>query len=306
MSGFAGMRVFVTGGSGFVGLHLIRALLESGAQVTIWLHQRELPGDIVTCNVVRAETLPVDCEALLKCDAVCHVAAYVPPRLEDPTFARQCFEANALLTFQLAHIAARNSKMKFVYFSLGMGYLVPPGRPAQETDALYPAARAPFYLGSKLLGEIYVESVRWQHSLPWHSLRIGSIYGEGMRASSVPAIFIEQARRRKPLRVHHGGLPSCDFVHVSDVVFAALSALRSGEPGIYNVGSGRASSLLQLAQTVVEVFGSSSNTEIVPPNGRVPPSFPALNCDKAAAAWNYRPLDLHAGLQRTKQAMEAA
>jgi nucleoside-diphosphate-sugar epimerase len=152
MSGFAGMRVFVTGGSGFAGCDLVRALHESGGQGAIWLHQREPPSDIASCNVVHAETLPADCEALLKCDTVCHVAAFV--RLEDPTFARQCFEASALLTLQLALAAACNSKMKFVYFSLGQGYLVPPGCPAQETDSLLSRSMRTFLIRSKLLGEI--------------------------------------------------------------------------------------------------------------------------------------------------------
>src|SRR5580704_4869435 len=147
MSGFAVMRVFVTGGSGFAGCDLVRALHESGAQGAIWLHQREPPSDIASCNVVHAETLSADCKALLKCDTVCHVAAFAS--LEDPTFARQCFEASALPTLQLALAAARNSKMKFVYFPLGQGYLVPPGCPAQETDSLLSRSPRTFLIGEQ-------------------------------------------------------------------------------------------------------------------------------------------------------------
>jgi len=176
----------------------------------IWLNQREPPSDIASCNVVHAETLPADCEALLKCDTVCHVAAFA--RLEDPKFARQYFEASALLTLQLALAAARNSKIKFVYFSLGQGYLVPPGCPSQETDSLLSRSTRSFLIREQAAGRDYVENLRRQRSSPWHLLHIGSICGDGMRANFVPAIFIEQARRGKPPCVRHGGLPSCDFV----------------------------------------------------------------------------------------------
>lgn len=297
------LRIFLTGATGFAGGQIARSLLQHGAQVTAWLHQHELPQELAACTALPSHDLAKVRDAILNCDAVCHAAAFVPPQLEDPQFARQCIEANALLTLELAQAAARNPKIRFVYFSLGQGYVVR-GRAAKESDPLYPSARAPFYLGSKLLGEIYLENLRRQKNLQSSSLRIGSIYGSGMRHTSAPAVFMENARRNQTLRVHHGGTPACDFVHVSDVVHVALSALAgTGAPGIYNVGSGHASSLLELAQATVEVFGSSSKIEVEPAQGKPPESFAALDTSKAAAAFGYQPLDLRAGLEKEKRRM---
>lgn len=294
-----GMRVLVTGAAGFAGGHLTRALLDSGAEVTALRHRRDLPRELT------GRMLPGDAgalrEAVAECDAICHAAAFVPPALEDPSFASECFETNAAFTLKLAQAAAQNPKLKFIYYSLGQGYQVPAGRAATETDLLYPT-RSCFYLGSKMLGELYVESLRREHALPWYSFRIASMYGTGMRSSSVVAIFMDRARTNQALEVHHSGMPACDFVHVSGVTSVVLNALvTDAEPGIYNVGSGRAVSLLELARTVVEVFGSSSKIEIQPARGNPPASFAPLDSRKAAAAFGYHPLPLRAGLEKEKQ-----
>ena len=296
-----GMRVFVTGGAGFAGIHLVRALLHVEAKPVAWLHERDLPPDLRHCEVVSGDVSRIS-DVMLSCDAVCHAAAYVPPDLEDSHYASACFENNALLTLNIAECISRKPEIKLVYFSLGQGYVVSRGAAARESDPMYPT-RAPFYLGSKLLGEIYVEHCRRQKSLPWYSLRIGSMYGSGMRASSVPAHFIERAIEGVPLRVLHGGIPECDFVHVSDVVSATLSALQSGEPGIYNVGSGRATTLLQLAETIIDVFASQSEIQVVPASGAIPSSFAALDSSKPRSTWGYKPLDLRAGLMKEKNAL---
>jgi nucleoside-diphosphate-sugar epimerase len=299
-----GKRVLVTGATGFLGQHLVPQLLAAGAEVTVWQHQNQIPLAWAQCRTVKGEIEGAALRsAILESAAMYHLAAFVPPNTEDPAHAARCLEANALLTLKLAEIARQNPRLRLVYFSMGQGYEVSGCRAARESDALYPAARAAYYLSSKLLGEIFVERVRREQGLPWISLRIGCCYGTGMRPTSAIPAFIKAAHRGSTLRVEHGGLPGCDYVHVSDVVSAGLKAFNADGSGIYNVGCGVASSLLDLAKAVVAVFNSNSKIDIIPAKGHPPASFAALDCSKAAATWGYQPLTLKQGLEKMKAEM---
>jgi len=108
-----------------------------------------------------------------------------------------------------------------------------------------------------------------------------------------------------PLTVFDGGRPTHDFVYVSDVVDAIMCALETGDPGIYNVGSGRGSTILELAQTVVETFpGHDIPIEIDPPSEDMPSSFPTLSIEKARKTWDFHPLSLREGLAEYRRQME--
>ena len=96
-----------------------------------------------------------------------------------------------------------------------------------------------------------------------------------------------------------------DFLHASDVVEVLIKALTKGGPGIYNRGSGRASSIASLAVTIEKIF-PERNVSIKPPgpDGKIPESFSALNISKAKRMWGFRPALLEEGLRRWKKQME--
>jgi nucleoside-diphosphate-sugar epimerase len=301
-------RVLVTGAAGFLGRHLVDGLLAEGWEVLALVHRRRLAvrpdstpvrlleGDINDPSVIRA--------AVSGASAVCHLAAYIPPNHADPTYAEPCLRTNALSTLHLAQAVLDHPGCTFLYLSSSNAY-APGADNASEEDALYPADRATYYLASKLLGELYVEHLRRTCRLRAVTLRVSTTYGWGMARGSVVSQFMERARQGLPLTVRDGGVPTYDFVYARDVVRVALAALRETRPGVYNVGSGTAHSLLDLAGAVANTFPEhGARIDVEPPVGPIPASFRAVSIQKAAATWGYKPASLREGLADYRRQME--
>lgn len=297
-------RVFVTGASGFIGTHVCRALVDANVQVVALIHRSEPKIEGIEVVQGGVEDLDAVGRALTKCDAVLHLAAFIPPNFDDPSYAEECFRSNALFTLRLVERALIAGQMRLVYLSSAQAYAYAP-TPVDETQPLYPASRAPYYLGSKLLGEIYVEHLHATRGLEAITLRLGSVYGPGMPENSVVARFMHAACAGRTLQVANGGSSSVDFVSVSDVIWAVLEAAQRGKAGVFNIASGVASSILDLARTVAEVFHDRQpDMKILPMRSAPPASFSPIDIAKAKREWGYRPIALREGLTRYRVAME--
>jgi UDP-glucose 4-epimerase len=240
---------------------------------------------------------------LSEVDAVCHLAAYLPPDYASPAYASACFEINALATLRLGGFCAEHGK-RFVFCSSGQAY-VHSSVAVTEDAPLYPAERATFYLASKLSGELFIERLRRCHGLEAITFRVGSCYGPGMPRSSVVAFFMAQALARKPLPVRDGGVPSCDFVYVTDVARLVTAALETGAGGVYNAGSGTATSVLDLAHAVKDTFSEFPiGIDVAPAAGPVPASFPPLSMAKTRSMWRHSPTSLKTGLEAFRAHLE--
>jgi UDP-glucose 4-epimerase len=292
--------VLVTGISSFIGAYVVARLAKAGYDVvglthnsisapdTAGLCSRIISGDVTEPRIME--------KALDGVAAVCHLAAYRPADYHDPSEAARCIEVNALGTLELARAALRLGVRRIVYASASNAY-VPGPEPAVEEHPVWPIGHAAWYLTSKIAAEFYLEQLRCTADLSPVILRIASCYGPGMGSRSVVARFVTCAQRGEPLDVLHGGRPTADFVHVLDVADCFGTALSAGEAGIYNVGSGCATTLLDLAQTAKTVFNSSAPVRIQPLAGPAPTGFPAVSIAKSAAAWGYAPMSLQSGLK---------
>lgn len=306
-------RVLLTGASGFLGAHMLETAIGAGWDVLALVHSRPLSlrqshAALPVVSVQEASSR--GWTAILaeeQINAVYHLAAFIPADHSDPTLAERCFQVNALLTLDLLRASVRAGVRRFVYFSAGSAYVPGLDRPAKETDPLYPALRSPFYLGSKVLGELFVEHFRCRYELSSICLRISSPYGVGMPSKSMVARFMTSAGQGLPLEVWEGGRYSVDLVYVEDVVSLAASALTAGAPGVYNVGSGVATSSLELAQTIARVF-SDRHVQIIvsPPGSNADLGFCALDISRAQATWGYSPRSLEDGLSAFRLSQEQA
>jgi UDP-glucose 4-epimerase len=296
-------RIIMTGSSGAIGRAVVAALIKSGKNV-ISISRKEtgseavagvrtLVGDIRKPEELRAH--------IAESDVICHLAAFIPPDFSDSSHARACFETNALATLRLAEIACEQKK-RFIYTSSGSIY-APSAVPVVETAPIYPEHHAPYYLGSKLLGELYVEHLRETRGLDSTILRVSSVYGAGL-TRTVVAKFVSDAIAGRPLRVFHEGKNRVDFVYVDDIARLVVSAVDGPQQGVFNAGSGTATSILGLAEIVREMFAEHDPwIEKIQPAGKPPPSFPALSMDRTSRAFSHTPTSLKAGLTAIKKVL---
>lgn len=300
-------RVLVTGGAGFVGQHVIAALAERGHQVVAVEHRHKLPADARAkcCSVVVGDISDEKVQrlAVKAADRVCHLAAYIPPNVDDPAEAEHCYRVNALATLGLAHAAVERGIERFVYVSTANCYAFS-GRPALEDDPIFPSRLGTYYFVSKLAGEIYLDHVCQRSTTCAVTLRIGTPYGPGEpRAKVVPA-FLACAALGEPLRLRHGGKPTYNFVYVDDVANCVAEASEYGQGGIYNFASRQNTSLLELAQAVAALHGDRQPPCTIKLEEAGPIlGFPPISVEKACRNWNLAPAGLSEGLRRYRDTL---
>lgn len=296
-------RAIVTGANGFIASNLVQRLLALGWSVT-GVH-RSKPGR----ELGHKGYHEISWEEFWKAeppgetDVVFHLAGYVPANMEDSACASLCLEANALLALRLAeHVAI--GKARLINASSGQGYLWQK-QPASEDLPLFPSGRGSIYLSSKLLGEIYVERTRLVKGLNAVTFRIGSCYGPGMSSNSLIARFSNAVRQGQPMHLRHGGMEQFDCVYVGDVVECMVRAASSDAKEIYNLGSGTASTVKDIATTVLHVFGGGA--EIIMDDGDekpLQPGFAPLCMKRCSETFGIMPHSLEEGVLGYKQWLE--
>ncbi len=264
----------MTGGAGFIGSNLVDALLERGDEVAVLddlsTGRREnLEGalergaELIEADVADAEAVGA-AVARLRPEAVYHLAAQMDVRRSvlDPGFDAR---VNVVGTANLLEAVRREAPSATVVFASTGGAIYGEGEgrelPFGEDSELAPEAP---YGQSKLAGEGYVAYYRRMHGLAATSLRLGNVFGprqDPLGEAGVVAIFCGRLRDGGRPTVFGDGLQTRDFIYVDDVVAAMLSAaerLRSGTDGIadvYNVGTGRETNVLELAETLASIGG---------------------------------------------------
>lgn len=302
-------RVVVTGASGFIGRRLVASLVQQGYEVTgidirtILENKLRHRTSVVEADLCDPKTYT---EHLSGVEAVVHAAAYIPFNHANPGEAADCFRVNTLATLALLQECERRNVLRFIYFSSGAVYSGLPTHLAVSEDArVYPDAHSCFYAASKLAGELFVSCFHRRGAFSAICLRLGSVYGLGMRSGAVVARFMAAAAQGEPLRVVGGGRAVYDYVYVDDVVDIATRCIDAHCSGVINVGSGRGTSVLELAKTIVKIFPERPvNLNIEPATTMDSPGLPPLNSEKAVQYLGFKPRTLEEGLTAFKHEME--
>jgi UDP-glucose 4-epimerase len=281
----------VTGGAGFVGSHVAEALLARGDEVTViddlstGKRENLPPGATLVEHDVRQ---PFELEA----DVVFHLAAQADVRVSvaDPGFDA---EVNVLGTIRVLE-AARLAGAQVVFASTGGAIYGECERPAREDDERRPLSP---YGVSKLAAEEYLAAYNRLHGTRHVALRYGNVYGprqDPHGEAGVVAIFLERLREGKPLTIFGDGAQTRDYVYVGDVARATLLAV--GHAGVFNVGTGRETSVLELAR----LAGDAEIQHAPERPGELQRSF--LDPARAEAELGFRAeVALEEGLRRTRE-----
>ncbi len=258
------MRVLVTGGAGFLGSHLVDALVEQGDEVVVLdslrrgrlshlrarLDERQIT--LVTEDVRDYASVM---RAMADAEIVYHLAAQsnVMGAMQDIDYS---FTTNVLGTFNVLKAAAAQGVRRVVFASSREVYGEPERLPVPEEAPL--EAKNP-YGASKVAAEAYCRAWQSVSSLECLVLRFANIYGPRDRDRVIP-LWMERAHQGEDLELY-GGQQVLDFLWVGHAVVALTAAASCPADGPVNVGSGRGVPLLDLAQHILTLTGSRSEVK---------------------------------------------
>lgn len=247
-------RVLVTGGAGFIGRHLCRALAEHGYKVgvlDIALENSDLANSVYRADV-RDEIAVRQVLSWFKPLIVYHLAALTSVR-ESMKEPREYVLHNVLGTATVAQAAVQAGVEKIVFASSGGTVYGEPLHIPVPVDH-YPSPKC-VYGASKLAGENILRAICQEAAVKWYNLRLPNVYGPGQDESGeagVVAKFITSLLSGVGPRINGDGEQARDFVYVGDVVKLMLMTVATRPAGTYNLGSGRATSILELLELVEE------------------------------------------------------
>ncbi len=268
MPDIRGSRVLVIGGAGFIGSHVVDALVqEDVAQITVYdnfcrgtranLAQAlkdprvgiyEVGGDILQADVLAS--------AVKEADYVFHLAALWLLQCHD--YPRAAFDVNVQGTFNVLEACRDHGVKRLVYSSSASVYGDAVEIPMTES---HPFNNRTFYGATKIAGEAMCRAFFDRYGLSYAGLRYMNVYGarqdyKGTYTSVIMKI-LDRIDRGAPPIVYGDGSQSYDFIYVTDVARANLCALKSdAEDAFYNVGGGTKTSIQSLCQQILTLSGS--------------------------------------------------
>jgi UDP-glucose 4-epimerase len=235
------MKVLVTGGAGFIGSHIVDALLGEGNEVVVvdnlatGLRQNVNPG----ASFYRSSILDRKLKHIFRVerpDAVFHEAAQtiVSNSVRDPLFDAR---VNILGSINILDNCVNFGVGRIVYASSCAIYGSPENLPLKEDHALNPISP---YGVSKQTVEKYLYTYHSVYGLEYSALRYSNVFGPRQNPggeAGVVAIFTRQMLSGQQPRIYGDGNKTRSYIYVGDVVRANLLALRSGRSGIFNIGT---------------------------------------------------------------------
>ncbi len=264
----SGAKVVVLGGAGFIGSHTVDALLrEDVGEVVVFdnfvrgtpanlsealrderVRIFEVGGDICQTDILDA--------ALKGADVVFHFAALWLLQCHD--FPRAAFNVNIQGTFNVLEACLANRVRRLVYSSSASVYGDAVEEPMTED---HPFNNTNFYGATKIAGEAMARALHHRYGLPYVGLRYMNVYGprQDYQGAYIAVIMkmLDSIDRGEPLVLYGDGSQTYDFVHVQDCAAANVCAMKAPTVDrFYNVGTGRGTSIAELARRLLEVTGS--------------------------------------------------
>jgi UDP-glucose 4-epimerase len=290
MHAFDGRKILVVGGAGFVGSGLVRLLLKGQPRQIIIVdnllsaERTNVPDDprvrFIEASITRDDVLaglPRDL------DYAFHLATFHGNQnsIADPLADHENNTLTSLKLFE--RLKSIKSLRRVVYSSAGCTVAEKTFAHAEATTEDAPVSLyldSPYQI-SKIIGEFYGNYYQKLYGLPFVKARFQNVYGPGeilgagqWRGTTatvwrnVTPSFVYRAIKNMPLRVENGGVATRDFIYVDDIARGLLACATDGVPGgVYNLASGRETSILELAQLINDLAGNTAGIEGAPARG---------------------------------------
>jgi UDP-glucose 4-epimerase len=305
-------RVLVTGGAGFIGSHLVEALVGEGYAVRVLDNLATGHRSNLAHLEGRFEWIEGDLAVFDTCKKVAEGVAYVfhqgaipsvPRSVSDPIESHVSGPTATLNILEAARLAGVRRVM-FAASSSAYGDTIE----LPKHEGMLPSPLSPYAAG-KLAGEHYITVYARTMGLDGVSLRYFNIFGPRQDPSSpysgVISLFIKFLSQGQRPTIFGDGGQTRDFTYVANVVAANLAAMRSPEPlrgEVFNVGTGQRISLLDLVASLNRIFGTNLEPVFQPPRaGDVRDSLASL--ERIEEVLGYKPLvPFEEGLRKTVKA----
>ena len=257
------MKIFVTGGGGFIGYHLVNSLLKNNNSVTVYdsfttnenkmLHLKKLGVSIIQGDVTNYELLLKSIDGF---DSVIHLAARV--NVEESIKAPELIHnVNVTGTVNLLRVCVKQHIQNIIAASSASVYGASKDLPLTENSRTIPISP---YGASKLAMEHYMQAFSHSYDLNCISLRFFNIYGKGQSSKYGGVIkkLMEKIEGNMPLEIIGDGTNTRDFVAIEDIISSIQNAMEKIEDkkgNFYNIGSGKPTSINEIAKLMLSISG---------------------------------------------------
>ncbi len=255
------MKIVVTGGSGFIGSHLVKRLEKEHELMNLDIADNGSE-NFIECDIRDRKKL----EGLFKTrladfDAVIHLAA-LSKEFASNNMQDEYFSTNVNGTFNVLMSCLNTNIKKFIFASSFLVYGDTDGNPIKETAVLSPNT---IYSSSKVCGEALCSAFSSLYGLTTVCLRKSGVYGLGDKQKRIIILLTEKAKKNEEITIF--GEKLLDFVHVDDVVEAYAKSLACRKSDVFNIGAGKGYDLENLAKSIIEITGSKSRIKKMPSRG---------------------------------------
>ncbi|MEO0234558.1 MAG: SDR family NAD(P)-dependent oxidoreductase [candidate division WOR-3 bacterium] len=253
------MKILVTGGAGFIGSNLVDSLVEKGEEV------------FIVDDLSSGEEININKEAkFFKCDIsnkddlkkvfketrpeiVFHLAAQIDVRISTEEPERDA-KINIIGTINILDLMKNFNTRKIIFSSSGGAIYGEVDKPATEEYEKNPES---CYGISKYAGEFYIKFFSKNYGFEYTILRYGNVYGERQSVkgeAGVVAIFINKMLNNQECTLYGYGKMYRDYVYVKDIVKSNVLSIENGKNKIYNVGTGKSKSVLDVFESIKKHF----------------------------------------------------
>lgn len=249
------MNIFITGGNGLIGSHVIKQLLRKKNKIICFdkknsnkfLKQKNftfIKGDILDYNSV------VNAVKKMKIDILLHFAAYLGVKKTE-RFGLECLKINISGTENILKAAIQYDVKRFIFASSSEVYGNGNNKLIKEDTDLKPKSS---YGISKLAGESFIKSYQKKYGLKYNILRFFNVYGKNQREDFVIPKFAKNIKTSKPIKIYGNGNQIRSFCHVRDAALAVEKVLKKGKKNeVYNIGNDKEPiSILNLAKLMAK------------------------------------------------------
>jgi UDP-glucose 4-epimerase len=259
------MRVLVTGGSGFIGSHVVDELLKQGHEVTIY--DVDAPRHGQDCAYLRGDTRDLDRMTMAATDAdiIYHLAAEanVNRFFDSPLYSN---DITAGATLSVIEASRRAGSPRVILASTEWVYGSVEENGDDQITEETPVAASPdhLYTSSKIACELFCKNYQRLYGVDYTIMRFGIPFGERARPETVTPIFLRKLLNDEPIVIHGDGSQTRQFIYVKDLARGNVACLSPAAVNqAFNLNGRQKVSVLQIVQTLEKILGKEARLSFV-------------------------------------------